>query len=102
MRKSLEDLSPSMVRKVDDYPGLPAELAEYSYWIADSGYSIMAIPEVLLRDHFGDMELWEYEVPMPTRYVLEKGYRFFEGYVVVQAEYDREMGLVIDDECYEY
>lgn len=48
------------------------------------------------------MELWNYEVPMPTRYVLEKGYRFFEGYVVVKAEYDQEMGLVIDDERYEY
>lgn len=97
MRKSLEDLSPSMVRKVDDYVGLPEELKEYCYYIADAGYSIMAIPEVFLKEHFGSMDLWEYEIPMPVKYVLEKGYRFFEEYVIVQADYDNETGLIADE-----
>ena len=102
MRKSLEDLDQSMIRKVDDYPGLPEELNEYCYHISDSGYSIMAIPEVLIKEHFGDMELWQYEVPMPVRYVLEKGYKKFEGYLVVEAKYDDELGLMVDEEYYDY
>ena len=102
MRKSLQDLNPAHIRKVDDYHGLPGELTEYCYWISDSGYSIMAVPEVLLKEHFGDMELWQYEVPMPVRYVLEKGWKFFEGYVIVVADYDDEIGLRIEGEYYDY
>ena len=102
MRKSLEDLNPSMIRKVDDYPGLPEELKEYCYYISDSGYSIMAIPEVLLKEHFGSMELWQYEIPFPVKYVLEKGYKMFEDYVVVVADYDSELGLRIEGDYEEY
>ena len=102
MRKSLEDLDQSMIRKIDDYPGLPEELKEYCYWIADSGYCIMAIPEVLLKEHFGSFDLWEYECPVPVKYVLEKGYKFFERYVVVQIEYSDEIGLVVPEEYDEY
>lgn len=102
MRKSMADLDPKMVRKVDDYPGLPEELKEYSYWIADSGYSIMAIPEVLLKDHFGDMRLWMYECAIPVKYVLEKGYKKFEKYIVVDIPYSRETGVVVEDRYAEY
>lgn len=102
MRKSLEDLNPDMIRKVDDYPGLPEELKEYCYWLPDSGYSIMAIPETLIKEHFGDMELWNYEVPMPVKYVLEKGWKFFEGHVCVLVDYSKEVGVMIDDEYCEY
>ena len=102
MRKSLMDLDQSQIRKVDDYPNLPAELREFCYWLSDSGYSIMAIPEALIKEHFGEMELWNYEVPVPVKYVLEKGWKFFEGYVIVQAEYDDEIGLFVEDKYNEY
>ena len=102
MRKSLSDLNPNMIRKVDDYPGLPEELKEYCYWISDSGYSIMAIPERLLKEHFGSMELWLYEIPMPVRYVLEKGWKTFEGYIIVEAGYNSEIGLEMDGDYYDY
>ena len=102
MRKSLEALNQSMIRKVDDYPDLPKELAEYCYWLADAGTCIMCVPEVLLKEHFGSMDLWNYEVPVPVRYVLEKGYKFFESYVVIVADYDKNRGLVIPEEYYDY
>ena len=102
MRKSLEDLNQSMIRKVDNYPGLPEELKEYCYWLADAGYSIMAIPEVFIKEHFGSMELWQYECPVPVRYVLEKGYKFFEEYVVVDVSYNDEWGLEVDEAYVDY
>lgn len=102
MRKSLEDLPKSMVRKVDDYPGLPAELKELCYWLPDSGYNIMAIPESVLKEHFGDMDLWRHECPMPVKYVLEKGYKWFEGYLVVDAPYSHDFGLIVDDKYTEF
>ena len=102
MTKSLKDLDPNHIRKVDDYPGLPEQLNEYCYWLSDSGYSIMAIPEVLLKDHFGSMELWQYEIPFPVKYVLERGYKMFEEYVIVVADYDDEIGLKIEDDYEEF
>lgn len=102
MRKSLKDLPQNMVRKIDDYPGLPEELKEYCYWIADSGYCIMAIPEALLKEHFGSFDLWECECPVPVKYVLEKGYVKFEEYIVVQIEYSNAIGLVVPEGYDEY
>lgn len=102
MRKSLEDLNAKYVRKIDNYPGLPEELREYCYRLSDAGYVIMAIPEKLLKEHFCEMDLWRYEVGIPVKYVLEKGYRFFEGYVSVDAPYDGELGLDAGDEYYEF
>lgn len=102
MRKSLEDLNPAMIRKVNNYPDLPDELVEYCYYLSDCGYSIMAIPECLLSEHIKSTDLWEYEVPMPVKYVLATGYRMFEGYVIVKAKYDNIFGLVIDGDYDEY
>lgn len=44
----------------------------------------------------------DYEVPVPVKYVIEKGYRFVDGYVVVNAEYSSEIGLLVDDRYSEY
>lgn len=99
MRKSMQDFDPRLVRKVDDYPGLPEELKEFCYWIADSGYCIMAIPEAVddVPDH-----PWLSELPIPVKYVLEKGYFMMDGYVIVDAPYDKDWGLMIDDKYTEY
>lgn len=96
MRKSLEDLDQRFVKKVDSYPGLPEELKEYCYYLTDSGYCIMAIPERLLKEHFGSMDLWQYECPVPAKYVLEKGWKHFEEYIVVDVPYNSETGLEVD------
>ena len=62
----------------------------------------MAVPESLLLEHWGEYDLWQYEIPVPVKYVLENGYHEFEGYIVTDVEYDDEMGAIIDDKYYEY
>ncbi len=100
MRKSLQDI-PHMVRK-RPYPGqLPDELKPYHYYLLDCGHSIMCILETHLEEaQKAGMD--DYEVPVPVKYVLEKGYRFAGGYVVVEAEYDSEIGLMVDDKYTEF
>jgi len=102
MRKSLQDLDPRMIRKVDDYKGLPEELKPYCYWIADAGYSIMAVPEQFLPEHWADGELWLSECPIPVKYVLEQGWRMYEDYVIVKVPYDKFLGVSVDEKYTEY
>lgn len=102
MRKSLQDLSPNFVRKVDDYPGLPEDLREYCYHLSDSGYVIMAVVKSLIDDMGDRWEPWELEVGIPVRYVLEKGWEKYEDYIIVDAPYDHNLGLVVDEKYSEY
>ena len=101
MRRSLQDLPAEMVHK-DQYPGLPDELKEFNYWIGDSGCCIMAIPETVLprAETEGDLEFFEASVPV--KYVLEKEYRIYKGHVIVDAEYDSALGLVVPEEYTEW
>ena len=94
MRKSQTGLYG--VRK-DNYPNLPEELRIFNYYYLDSGHSIVAIPECLLEraEKSGDMEM--YEVPFPVKYVLEKGYRLYKGFVVCDAPYSWDFGLMIPE-----
>ena len=95
MRKSLQDLNPNMIRKVDDYPGLPEELKELCYWVADTGYAIMAIPSDVIGEAWSAMDPEMYEIPMPVKYVLDKGWKHFEGSIVVECKYSHEIGAII-------
>jgi len=95
MRGSMRDFDPRLYRKIG-YPGLPEELEEYSYYLSDSGYCLMCIPECF------EEEAWPgsqdgYELALPTRYVLEKGYRIRDGYLVVDVPYSDEMGAMVPD-----
>ena len=101
LRRSLADLPPSMVRK-DQYPGLPDELAQFNYWIQDCGRCILSIPESLLAEAETNGDLDMYEVPMPVKYVLEKGYRVYKGHIIVAAEYDQILGLNMPEEYNEW
>jgi len=94
MRESLRGLSG--IRK-DDYSGLPDELREFNYWVPDCGRNIMAIPECLIDDALKSGNMMNFEVPMAVKYVLEKGYRFVSGHVVVEAIYELPLGLQIPD-----
>jgi len=99
LRKSLEDIA-HMIQK-RPYPGqMPEELRTYHYYILDSGHAIMCILEAHLEEANGNMD--DYEVPVPVKYVLEKGYRFVDGYVVVEADYSMEVGLIVDDKYTEF
>ena len=99
MRKSLEDIK-HMVKPIK-YFNLPEELRSYNYYIVDGGHCIMCLLEKHLREaQQTNMDF--YEVPVPVKYVLEKGYRLVNGYVVVEAEYDPNFGLDVDDKYFEY
>lgn len=100
MRKSLIDISHMVVKK--PYPGeLPGELEPYHYYILDSGHCIMCV----LECHLAVAQkrgMDDYELPVPVKYVLEKGYRKVDDYIVVDADYDRLLGLIVDESYFEY
>jgi hypothetical protein len=99
MRKSLRDIA-HMVQK-RPYPGvMPEELKPYHYYLLDCGHSIMCVLELHLVEAKGSMD--DYEVPVPVRYVLGNGYRLVDGYVIVEADYDSEIGLIVDDKYSEF
>lgn len=83
------------------YIGLPVELEPYHFWVADAGHSIMAVPKVLLAEA-GGAALDDYEVPIPVKYVLERGYTIRNGYVIVDAPYDPVFGLEVEERYSEY
>lgn len=85
--------------KKDDYP-LPEELRESNYFYNDSGHVVMAIPESLLPRAIESGNFDGYECPIPCRYILAKGYRFHNGYVVCDAPYSSEFGVDIDESWY--
>lgn len=90
------DLDRRYVRK-DNYPGLPEALEEYNYWIADAGRCIMAIPTALMEEAHANGDLDMFEVPMPVKYVLAKGWTIAYGHVIVEAEYDNTLGLIVPE-----
>ena len=80
------------------YKGLPEELKPYQYWLADSGNVVMVVPESLLQQAIEHGNLSDYEVGVACSYVLKKGYRFYEGYVIVDVPYDDRMGVMVEEE----
>lgn len=100
MRRSVEGL-----REVskDNYLGLPDELKAFNYYYNDweTGHSIMAIPECLLKEAEEDGDLDMYECPFPVKYVLENGYRIYKDHVICDGKYSMDFGLEIDEKWYE-
>jgi len=101
MAASKSQLRPSHVGLVgirkDNYP-LPEELRQFNYYYPDgTGHVVMAIPESLLPKAITSGNFDDYECPVPCRYILAKGYRFYEGYVVCDVPYDKTFGVNVDD-----
>lgn len=99
MRNSLKDLIG--VRK-DSYKNLPQELKEFNYYIPDSGHVVMVIPLILYDEAEKSGCLDDYEVGIPCKYVLEKGYKIFNGHVLCEVPYDSTFGAVVDEKYNEY
>lgn len=102
--ESMSQLRPSHdgisgIRK-DNYP-LPEELRKFNYYYDGEGHMVMAIPESLLPRAIKSGDFDGYECPIPCRYVLAKGYRFHEGYVVCNVPYSMELGVDIDESWYD-
>lgn len=97
LRSSQRELS-GIIKK-DDYP-LPEELRKFNYYYMDSGHVVMAIPESLLPQAIKSGNLDDFECPVPCRFVLAKGYRFLDGYVICDVPYSKEFGVDIDESWY--
>ena len=81
---------------------MPDEIRRWATMRPDTGLvlCINCIPECL-REEAQKAEHM-YIVPVPLRYVLEKGYSVnSSGYIYVDAEYNRISGLNIPEEYYE-
>ncbi len=99
-RKSQQDIKHMFVKRL--YPGtIPCELRPYHYYVLDSGHCIMCVLECHLKDA-EKTSMDDYEIPVPVKYVLEKGYKITDGYVVTEAPYDSMLGLTIDEKYSEY
>jgi hypothetical protein len=100
MRKSLEDIKHIVSKR--PYEGvIPKELEPYHYYITDSGHSIMCVLECHLKEaKENDMD--DYEVPIPVKYVLEKGWKVEGDYIIVDAPYELPYGVMIEEKYYEY
>lgn len=96
MRNSLKNIA-HMVREIAYKGNLPEELKPYHTYLLDAGHSIMCILEGHL-DKAQKSGMDDYEIPVPVKYVLEKGYKIVDGYVLVDAEYDNSLGLMVDEE----
>ncbi len=100
MRKSLEDIK-HMVRDIPYPAPLPADITNHQVYLIDSGHSIMCV----LAQHWNSeakVTPDDYEVPVPVKYVLERGYRKHGDYIIVDAPYDRTFGLDVPDEYSEF
>lgn len=98
LRKSLLGLSHMIQEKY--YPDLPDDLKPFHVWLSDSGHSIMAVPSQFWNETSKNPKD-DYEVALPVKYVLEKGYTIRNDYVFVDAPYDPIFGVDLDDDEYQ-
>ena len=61
----------------------------------------MSIPQCLFIDA-KENGYDDYDVPLPVRYVLEKGYKIIDNRVIVDVPYDNMLGAMVDDKYNEF
>jgi hypothetical protein len=80
---------------------IPEELQKFHYYIADQGHCIVCVLQCHL-DEARENGMDDYEIPVPLKYVLEKGYEVEKGYVILNALYNSVFGVEIPEGYYEY
>lgn len=106
VRDSLKDFERYVIK--DNYPDIPDELREFNWYVADAGRCIMSVPKIFFIEakEKGKENLYDYEIALPVRYVLKKGYEIIETptskHVIVDVPYNPEFGAEIDEEYNEY
>ena len=102
MRKSLMDIA-HMVRPIPYPKPLPEELEHLHCYLVDCGHNILCVPKSMLNQAL-DGDVFNYEVPIPVRYVLEKGWEHIPctDAITVDFQYDDDIGAVIPFEYDEY
>lgn len=82
-------------------PDTPKELVPNACYVPDAGYCIVVIPE-RFASAAKPGRLEDYEIPIPTRYVLERGYRIEGDHVYCDVAYDDTLGAAVPDEYYTF
>lgn len=80
------------------FDGLPKELEPFYIYYQDCGKCILSILECHFNEAVESGKFKDYLVGVPCSYVLRKGYRLYNGYVIVDAPYSKELGLLVDEE----
>lgn len=99
--KTPQSDSPAPDRNIN-HLSIPEDLIDYLCWIPDSGYCLYTIPECDLDTAEKSGTLSKYVVRVPAPYVIEKGYRFYEGFLVCDVPYDDRIGADIPEEYYRW
>jgi hypothetical protein len=79
---------------------LPPELQDWYCYTVDGGHSILC----LLEGQFGQQPsslLWQSLCPVPVKTVM-RGYRQYGNFIVVVADYSKDLGLITDPEDDEF
>lgn len=106
LRRSVYDLQ--VITLDNDYPEgqMPDELKPFHAYFAREGHVLMIIPQNYLDIAIEEEDLDAYEIAIPVKFVLEKGYKFVEGhpnYIVGNFDYIEEIQKVeVPTEYYEY
>ncbi len=95
--KTFEDL----LRDIGGHPvytdrGLPVELALFSCFVPDCGYCVLSIPMCFVTEAAQDPG--NYTIPIPEKYILEKGWRMCLGFPCVEVPYSSVLGAEIPEE----
>ncbi len=77
---------------------LPQELENWHCYTSDGGHNILCC---LKKDYQPNTNLADYLVPIPVKLVL-KNYEIKGNYVVVDAPYTEQLGLIFDPEDEEF
>lgn len=101
MKDVIENMNAYMTRPYKYSGYLPKDLDKYHTYFIDAGHSIICVLEADLEEA-QKTGMYQYEVPVPVKYVTEKGYRIVDDHVIVDAPYDEFLGLVVDDKYTEY
>lgn len=99
--KETEKMDAYMTRPYKYKGFLPSELKKHHVYYIDGGHGIKCV----LNNHLAEAlktDMRIYLVPVPVKYVLEKGYRIINGYVVCDAPYDKFVGLIVEEKYREY
>ena len=96
VRKSLQDIAAMVDKRPCLQLRIPPELQPYHYYTLDGGHCIVCVPVCFLGEARA-RGMDDYEVPVPAKYVLEKGYRIEGGYIIVDVPYDSTFGVTVPD-----
>jgi len=102
MRKSLREIA-HMVKETNYGKPFPIALIPLYTYVLDSGHSIMCVPEMFVEDAI-KKGCCMYEIPLPVRYVLEKGWKQIPGTdsICVNVPYDPMISAIVPDGYEEY